>query len=93
MAWLRQKNLFSYFCVMAETNEMLQPGMWNLVWKRVVNVSADVVWNIFIVKITNMAMEPGVSVSRLFPMRDATSYTLVSSFFIWSSNEMVNQII
>jgi len=40
-----------------------------------------------------MAMEPGVSVSRLFPMHDTTSYTLVSSFFIWSSNEMVKKII
>jgi len=42
------KILFSYFCVMAKTNEMLHPGMWNLVWKWVVNVSADVVWNLFL---------------------------------------------
>jgi len=47
----------------------------------------------FIVKITNMAMEPEVRVSRLLPMHDKMSYMLVSSFFISSSNEMVKQVI
>jgi hypothetical protein len=47
-------NLYLAFCLMTETNEILALGVWNTVFRLIINITANSVWTIFSMLITNI---------------------------------------